>query len=73
LFLFPRLCALAFPSSLRRDLTLIAKVLQKLANLLLFNEKEPYMDKVNPWLLAKVLADVLLLLLLFFFFRFCSS
>lgn len=38
---------------LSRDLTLIAKVLQNLANLVLFGKKEPYMEVCNEWLQAK--------------------
>lgn len=38
------------PTAIARDLTLIAKTLQNLANLVPFGKKEPYMADVNPFI-----------------------
>lgn len=38
------------PENIARDLTLIAKTIQNLANLVPFGQKEPYMEGVNPFI-----------------------
>eukprot|EP01120_Amphizonella_sp_Union-15-10_P011251 TRINITY_DN4722_c0_g3_i2.p1 TRINITY_DN4722_c0_g3~~TRINITY_DN4722_c0_g3_i2.p1 ORF type:complete len:559 (-),score=111.69 TRINITY_DN4722_c0_g3_i2:132-1688(-) len=38
------------PANIARDLTLIAKTLQNLSNLVNFGKKEPYMIEVNPFI-----------------------
>lgn len=41
------------PPAVGRDLTLVAKILQNLANLVLFGKKETYMEPCNEWLLKQ--------------------
>ena len=38
-----------------RSLMLVAMTLQKLGNLLEFEPREAYMDKMNPWLKKKLI------------------
>jgi Ras GTPase-activating protein 1 len=41
------------PPAVGRDLTLIAKILQNLANLVVFGKKEVYMEPCNEWILKQ--------------------
>jgi len=58
-----------------RSLTLIAKTIQNLGNLVEFGMKEPYMKDVNPFILSKMegvkkFIDQISVLFLFFFLFF---
>jgi len=48
------LCEEHPPANIARDLTLIAKTLQNLSNLVGFGKKEPYMKDVNPYIEERI-------------------